>query len=101
MCACVLQPHDVPEEYLRWGPSDSHKSHKAQAALSSSSSSTASSSLPSGPGAETGLKTKEGNAKKKGKDGDVKVKQDKKDEVLQFKMEEDKVSVCFVCLFRE
>ena len=83
-----MQPHEVPEEYLRRGPGE--KTEK-EATLSSAAA--------SGPSGEVDCKTEEGEGKKvkpsekkAGKEPEVKVKEDESGKVQGLKLEEDKVS---------
>ena len=87
------QPHEVPEEYLRRCPADRHHTtadgHNARKTSSSSS-------LAASIG-EDGCKSErlseEGDVKKVKID---KVKVDKAEGIMRFKMEEDKVGYLFI-----
>ncbi|KAK7115876.1 hypothetical protein V1264_001666 [Littorina saxatilis] len=92
-------PHEVPEEYLRRGPGDKQQSaDNGQTSRKGSTSSNSTAVSNSEAGCKSEGKTEEMETKKvkptdtkKAKETDVKkVKVDKKDEVLRFKMEEDK-----------
>ena len=84
------QPHEVPEEYLRRGPADRHhttdssNSRKSSASSSASSSSLSSSSAPT---VEDGCKSEGKNSESETR----KIKMDKKEGIVQSKMEEEKV----------
>ncbi|XP_070207967.1 histone-lysine N-methyltransferase ASH1L-like isoform X2 [Littorina saxatilis] len=94
-------PHEVPEEYLRRGPGDKQQSaDNGQTSRKGSTSSNSTAVSNSEAGCKSEGKTEEMETKKvkptdtkKAKETDVKkVKVDKKDEVLRFKMEEDKIA---------
>ena len=91
----------MPEEYLRRCPGDRHHTTDSNSRKSSSSSSSTSTSTAASAGDEgckTEAKFAESEARKvKGTEIEArKVKVDRKEGIVCFKMEEEKVSVCLV-----